>query len=203
MQTLSKGVQKITPAFQWAQSLDHVFLNVKFATRMDSPGCLDTFDPNITIGNNTFQMFISCKIDKQVYRYELDFELFENVDLNVSYFELASVGRLYVNFTKADRPSRWRRLLKQTEKMPNLSLWWELHERYDEALLKHTQFETDEDFMEGLISIDNSGSKKKKGKKAKKAKAAAAATTNGEEQSESKEVNMTIINNIEQQPEEQ
>lgn len=54
MQTLSKGVQKITPAFQWAQSLDHVFLNVKFATRMDSPGCLDTFDPNISIGNNTF-----------------------------------------------------------------------------------------------------------------------------------------------------
>jgi len=102
-------------------------------------------------------------------------ELFENVDLNTSYFELGSVGRLYANFTKADRPSRWRRLLKQTEKMPNLSLWWELHERYDEALLKHTQFETDEDFMEGLINVDNSGSKKKKGKKAKKAKAAAAA----------------------------
>ena len=108
-------------------------------------------------------------------------ELFENVDLNSSYFELGSVGRLYANFTKADRPSRWRRLLKQTEKMPNLSLWWELHERYDEALLKHTQFETDEDFMEGLINIDNSGSKKKKSKKAKKAKAAAAATTNDEE----------------------
>jgi hypothetical protein len=54
MQSLSKGVQKITPAFQWAQSLDHVFLNVKFATRMDSPGCLDTFDRNISIGNNSF-----------------------------------------------------------------------------------------------------------------------------------------------------
>jgi len=124
-------------------------------------------------------------------------ELFENVDLNTSYFELGSVGRLYANFTKADRPSRWRRLLKQTEKMPNLSLWWELHERYDEALLKHTQFETDEDFMEGLINVDNSGSKKKKGKKAKKGKAAAA--INGEEQaSESKEVKATIINDIEQ-----
>lgn len=51
--------------------------------------------------------------------------------------------------------------------------------------------------MEGLINVDNSGSKKKKGKKAKKGKAAAA--INGEEQaSESKEVNATIINDIEQ-----
>jgi hypothetical protein len=47
--------------------------------------------------------------------------------------------------------------------MPSLSLWWELHERYDEALLKHTQFETDEDFMEGIVNIENA--KKKKTKK--------------------------------------
>ncbi len=64
MMTLSKGVKTISPAFQWAQSLDHVFLSVKFATRMDSPGCLDTFDKNITLGNNSFAMYISCRIDK-------------------------------------------------------------------------------------------------------------------------------------------
>ncbi len=110
--TLSKGVTKISPAFQWAQSLDHVFLSVKFATRMDSPGCLDTFDKNISLGNNSFSMYISCRIDKQIFRYELDLELFENIDVNSSYFEIGSVGRLYANLTKADRPSRWRRLLK-------------------------------------------------------------------------------------------
>jgi hypothetical protein len=138
---------------------------------MDSPGCLDTFDKNITLGENNFTMYISCRIDKQVFRYELELELFEPIDLNSSYFELGSVGRLYANLTKASRPSRWRRLLKQSERMPNLSLWWEMHERYDEALLKHTQFETDEDFMEssGIINIDNNGGgKKKKSKKAKK-----------------------------------
>jgi hypothetical protein len=104
----------------------------------------------------------------------LDLELFENIDLNSSYFELGSVGRLYANFTKADRPSRWRRLLKQTEKMPNMQLWWEMHERHDEALLKHTQFETDEDFMEqsGMININN-GKPPKKKKAAKNKKNAA------------------------------
>jgi hypothetical protein len=101
-------------------------------------------------------------------------ELFEGIDVNASYFELGSVGRLYANLTKADRPSRWRRLLKQTEKMQNMHLWWELHERYDEALLKHTQFETDEDFMEqsGMINIENNNKPPKK-KKNNKKKAAA------------------------------
>jgi len=76
--------------------------------------------------------------------------------------------------------------------MPNLSLWWELHERYDEALLKHTQFETDEDFMEGIINIDNSGfAKKKKGKKAKKGAKANTPATSEENTSESKEVKIS------------
>ena len=52
-----------------------------------------------------------------------------------------------------------------------MHLWWEMHERHDEALLKHTQFETDEDFMEqsGMININNAKQpKKKKNAKAKK-----------------------------------
>jgi len=169
MSTMTKGVIDINPAFQWAQSLDHVILSVKFATRMDSPGCLDTFDPNITLGNNTFYMSINCRIDKQVFRYELDLELFGDIDLNSSHFELGSVGRLYANLTKADKPSRWRRLLKQTEKLPNMQIWWEIHERYEDQLLKHTQFDTDEDFMEGLIHVEKpKKAKKSKGKKGSK-----------------------------------
>lgn len=55
-----------------------------------------------------------------------------------------------------------------------MQLWWEMHERYDEALLKHTQFETDEDFMEqsGMININN-GKQPKKKKVAKNKKNAA------------------------------
>lgn len=138
---------------------------------MDSPGCLDTFDPNITITNNSFVLLINCRIDKQVFRYELNLELFDDIDTNSSYFELGSVGRLYANLTKASRPSRWRRLLKQTEKMPNMQLWWEIHEKHEEKLLSHTQFETDEDFMENIVKVDTPKIKKKKEKVAKGKKA--------------------------------
>ncbi len=101
-------------------------------------------------------------------KYELDLELFSEVDTELSYYEFTSVGRLYANLTKKDRPSRWRRLLKQTEKIANMQLWWELHEKYEEELLKHTQFETDEDFMEGLIHVEQPKAKKKKSKDSKK-----------------------------------
>ena len=43
-----------------------------------------------------------------------------------------------------------------------MQIWWELHEKHEEKLLNHTQFETDEDFMEGLIHVDNSPKKNKK-----------------------------------------
>ena len=135
---------------------------------MDSPGCLDIFDPNVTLSERLFDLSVSCRIDKQVFRYELALDLFDSIDVNASYFEIGSVGRLYANLTKASQPSRWRRLLERTEKIPNMQLWWEIHEKHDEALLKHTQFETDEDFMEGMISINNRPARKpKKPKKGK------------------------------------
>ena len=94
--------------------------------------------------------------------YNLDLDLFSDVDMDLSYFNFTSVGRLYANLTKRDRPSRWRRLLKSENKRPNMQIWWELHEKHEEKLLNHTQFETDEDFMEGLIHVDNSPKKNKK-----------------------------------------
>ena len=105
-------------------------------------------------------------------KYELDLELFDSIDVDDSKYEFSSVGRLTVTLAKTGRPKRWRRLLKTTDKMPNMQIWWEIHEKHEEALLKHTQFETDES-IENLIHIDNgssAGKKKKKNKGEKKKK---------------------------------
>ena len=149
--------------------MDNVFLTIKFATRYDSPGCIDIVDKQVEISEKHFSMNVSCRADKLTMLYNLELDLFNNVNLEDSYFEFSSVGRLYVNFTKEKRPERWRRLLTQTEKIPNMSLWWELHEKYEEELLNHTTFETD-DNIENLIHIDNSRPKKKKDKRDKKSK---------------------------------
>ena len=41
---ITRDVPVISPAFRWAQSLNEVFIEIKWATRFDSPACLDTFD---------------------------------------------------------------------------------------------------------------------------------------------------------------
>ena len=102
-------------------------------------------------------------------KYELDLDLFDEIDVEDSKYEFSSVGRLQVTLAKKGRPNRWRRLLKTTEKMPNMQIWWEIHEKHEEALLKHTQFETDES-MEQFIHIENSPPKKKKKPKTDKKK---------------------------------
>ena len=39
--------QKVSPAFQWAQSMTHVYIQIKFAHRHDSPGCLEIKDQSV------------------------------------------------------------------------------------------------------------------------------------------------------------
>ena len=102
--------------------------------------------------------------DKKILKYELYLDLFGEVDTNTSYWEFESVGRINLNLYKKDSPIRWRRLLEQPGKLPNQQIWWEKFEQYESALLNHTTFESDEDEMEGIVSIDSSA-KPKKGKK--------------------------------------
>ena len=48
---IPKSIPVISPAFNWAQSLDHAYLEVKYSTRFDSPACLDIFDTEFSIDN--------------------------------------------------------------------------------------------------------------------------------------------------------
>ena len=55
----SKGkAHELSPAFRWAQSLNSTFLQVKFATRFDSPACLDTSNLRVTIGDDSRSLVV-------------------------------------------------------------------------------------------------------------------------------------------------
>lgn len=43
----AKRTQIVAPAFQWAQSLTHVYLNVKYSTKLDSPGYLEVINETV------------------------------------------------------------------------------------------------------------------------------------------------------------
>ncbi len=57
--------------------------------------------------------------------------------------------------------------MKSQKKLPNMYLWWEIHEKHEEALLNHTTFETD-DNIDNLIHMSSTPKPKKKRRRRKK-----------------------------------
>ena len=47
----SAPVKRLTPAFEWCQSTESVFMNVKFAHKLDAPATLNVEASNVTIGD--------------------------------------------------------------------------------------------------------------------------------------------------------
>ena len=50
----SNDYQEIFPASKWAQSLDEIFIEIKFAYRHDSPGCLEIKNLNVELKEKSF-----------------------------------------------------------------------------------------------------------------------------------------------------
>lgn len=72
---------ELSPALRWAQSLNTTFVLVKFATRFDSPACLQVSNVIVTITNNT-QLLVQglCqRSDAQTLLYKLDITLAQEV----------------------------------------------------------------------------------------------------------------------------
>lgn len=59
-------------------------MEVKFATRFDSPACLDIFDQQVSLqqnDNSSSMLHISamCRNDKKLLKYYLDLDLYDQV----------------------------------------------------------------------------------------------------------------------------
>jgi hypothetical protein len=64
---------------RWAQSVENTFVEVKFATRFDSPACLDIFDHSTTLDNKTLSITAMCRNDKKLLKYHVELDLFSEV----------------------------------------------------------------------------------------------------------------------------
>ena len=75
----SKNIPKIEPSLRWAQSPTNVYFEVKYATRFDSPACLDIFDQKITLLEKVVSIQAMCRNDQQLLKYEVELELHGDV----------------------------------------------------------------------------------------------------------------------------
>ncbi|CDW80565.1 UNKNOWN [Stylonychia lemnae] len=144
----TKRTLTISPAFEWAQSIDQIFINAKFAHRMNAPGCLDTYDHNITFTNDTLNMTVLCSHENLAKKYQLVIKFYGEIDPNNSTYEFNSVGRISFKLWKKFS-GRWDRLLNSKKKeFKNMQTWWDMQDQLDPELNKHKSM--DDSQVEGL-----------------------------------------------------
>lgn len=149
-----------SPAFQWAQNLDKVFIEIKYAHRFDSPGCLEVSKENINIEGSSIDFQAFCVQGDVPIKFNLALELFGNVDKSQSIFSSTSVGRYQLTLKK-DEPVYWKSLLaKGVDSPPNMRMWLEIREKYLEEIQKYID-EKDEEENKNVDEEIQSMKKKK------------------------------------------
>lgn len=131
----------ISPAFQWAQSVNDVFLNIKFAHKLDAPATLNVEAQNVTLEAQS----LALRASDGRKLFVLDIELLKEIVPEESSWSMASVGRMTITLKKKDSPTKWARLTKGRKKPNNIHFWFEIHEKYSSELEKLNDEDNDDE----------------------------------------------------------
>ena len=166
--------QIVSPAFQWAQSLSSIFIEVKFAHRHDSPGCVEVEPLNIEINSNNVRLIGYCISTDIPIKFDLNLNCLFDFDKEKSIFSSGSVGRYQLTLKKKES-KYWERLLfNPNDNFPNMKIWYEMRNKFLEELKDYEKIEKDDDDEKSFEDIEKEylaelkERKKKKGKKKKK-----------------------------------
>ena len=161
-----KQYQTVYPAFRWAQSLEDIFIEIKFAHRFDSPGCLEIKDMNVDIKNDSVKFEGYCVLGDVPIKIDFKIDTFKGLNVSDCSHGAGSVGRYQLTLKKGEK-SYWKKLLKEDSPIPlNMKVWFEMKEKYHEELKEFEEKENDN--IDKLL--DKIEKKKKKGGKKKKDK---------------------------------
>ena len=159
----------ISPAFQWAQSLSHIYIDVKFSFRLDSPGCLEINNLNIEINDNKINLIGTCTLDDSPIKFELNLDCLHSFDKDKSEFKIPTQGRYHL-FLKKKENKYWERLLSDEKlSISNMKIWYEMKNKYSHEL-KEFEKNNDDDDEKSFEDIEKEYLERKKKKKNKKKK---------------------------------
>ena len=160
--------QTVFPAFQWAQSLNEIFLEIKFAHRHDSPGCLEIKDLSVKFGSNSVDLIGYCVLGDVPIKIDFHIKTWAEISKENSTHGFGSVGRYQITLKKKEAGKYWNRLLPEGQSIPNnMRVWFEMKEKFEESLKEFEKDDDDEEFNKELEEIKK---KKAEGKKKNKEK---------------------------------
>jgi len=140
----------ITPAFEWCQSATHIYINVKFAHKLDAPATLNVEAESVALEESKVRLLASSS-KGSLKSFVLEFPLFAHIVPQNSSYSMASVGRMSLVLAKAASPSKWPRLVPKSFNAQKvlgkavLHFWHDLHRNYVSELELLDDEEDDED----------------------------------------------------------
>ena len=136
--------KNMCPASQWAQSLDNIYIEIKFAHRHDSPGCLEVEDKKIDIKEDTLSFSGTCSLGDDYFKIDYHIKLLKKINVAASSHEAGAVGRYRFTLKKAER-GFWERLLPEGEEPHSqMKIWYEMKEKYQDELMGYEKDEEDD-----------------------------------------------------------
>ena len=147
--------KNIYPASQWAQSLDNIYIEIKFAHRHDSPGCLEVEDKEIDIKEDSLSFSGTCSLGDDYIKIDYHIKLHKKINIAASTHELGAVGRYRFTLKKAER-GFWEKLLADGEEPhSNMRIWYEMKEKYQDELMGYEKDEDEENDKDDKDKEDN------------------------------------------------
>ena len=136
--------KNMCPASQWAQSLDNIYIEIKFAHRHDSPGCLEVEDKKVDIKEDTLSFSGTCSLGDDYFKIDYHIKLLKKINVAASSHEAGAVGRYRFTLKKAER-GFWERLLPEGEEPHSqMKIWYEMKEKYQDELMGYEKDEEDD-----------------------------------------------------------
>ena len=136
-----KTLKAISPALQWGQSADYLFINVKFAHKMDTPATLGVKTENVTITSHG--LYLSAFSKTKNKRFSLNLEFPREIIPDESTWSMGSVGRATFELKKRWPQTKWARFTTSTTVAPNMHIWWAMKEQYSGELGTLEEYVTD------------------------------------------------------------
>lgn len=161
--------QVVSPAFQWTQSMTNIYIQIKFAHRHDSPGCLEIKNQSIEIYKNMFYFKGYCVLGDVPIKFELNLELFADVNKEESSWDSSSVGRFQLTLKKNIPQMYWDRLLRDPNEKPNnMKVWFEMQAKFEDEIRSYMEEDDEEEFKRQTELIEKKAKEKRKRKKQEK-----------------------------------
>ena len=115
---------------EWAESPDLVFMNVKFAHKIDAPACVDIQDVKVDLQADRVYLTATC-LEKT---FELNFKPFGPILPDESTWRLLAAGRGAFQLKKK-APSDWVRLWGGSDKPKSkVYTYWSMKKKYEQEM---------------------------------------------------------------------